>query len=455
VQKERQKERMGSRTSLSRRAGIPIPSFASISHVPASPPVLRTIRKAPWNPTTLKQVVAALQIRRIAKSIKVADFYQAVHLIPVIADNSHAPEHGLDKGERILVDLLCATSPTLYKWGENEGTLEVVSFSGNRFAELQKQLHEPEILVSKYEQCLIQVLNFRKSTNQKAEAPPAELSSERNGKKSAFPLLRTDMSLEERVRARAAAREVREQDATDSTVSVDASALLRLADALWSHSAHIFRRQSQVQATSPARRGSTASKACVMTLKDIVTNFGGSFAPSQQSTTHVARIEKATRKQIVEAVQELNRLAPEWITFSDKELTKSTTVWVNTIDYQAIRTKLGAPATPAQLQTPVNGKRPSVTEKPVVTHSHVKPNVVEVATKRQRIELKGAGAKRPATPFAPVSSPPRKKSKGLRVNPYLILTDADYDGGMVIQPSDESPRGLKRMFTQMNAGKRI
>jgi hypothetical protein len=451
---------MGSRTSVSRRSGrgipIPIPSFAtaSTSHVPSSP-VLRTIRKAPWNPTTLKQVVAALQFKRIEKSIKVADFYQAVHSIPVIADISHAPEHRLDKGERLLVDLLCATSPTLYKWKENEGTVEVVSFDGNRLSELQKQLKEPEILVSKYEQCLMQVLNFRKSTHESVEVPPAEVSSVRNDQKSAVPLLCTGMSLEERVRARAAAREVRQQNAMDSTVSVDAAALLRLADAIWSHSAHIFRRQSQVHATSPARRGSTASKACVMTMKDIVTNFGASFAPSQQSTSHVARIEKATRKQIVEAVQELHRLAPEWITFSDKELTKSTTVWVNTIEYKDIRIKLGAPATRAQLRTPIHGNRPSVTERPVVTHSHVKPNIEEVATKRRRIDLQAAGAKRPAQPFAPVSSPPPRKAIGLRVNPFLILTDADYDGGMVIQPSDESPRGLKRMFTQMNAGKRI
>jgi hypothetical protein len=54
--------------------------------------------------------------------------------------------------------------------------------------------------------------------------------------------------------------------------------------------------------------------------------------------------------------------------------------------------------------------------------------------------------------------PARKKVKGdnsLRINHNLILTDADYDGGEVIAPSYTSPRGLKGLFTQLNAGQRI
>ena len=35
-------------------------------------------------------------------------------------------------------------------------------------------------------------------------------------------------------------------------------------------------------------------------------------------------------------------------------------------------------------------------------------------------------------------------------------TEADYDGGMILEPSlDESPRGLKRLLSQMNSGQRI
>jgi hypothetical protein len=48
------------------------------------------------------------------------------------------------------------------------------------------------------------------------------------------------------------------------------------------------------------------------------------------------------------------------------------------------------------------------------------------------------------------STPPvqNKKSRGLRINPNLILTDADYTGGEVIQPTRliSGPR----LFSQMN-----
>jgi hypothetical protein len=50
----------------------------------------------------------------------------------------------------------------------------------------------------------------------------------------------------------------------------------------------------------------------------------------------------------------------------------------------------------------------------------------------------------------------------LRINPHLILTDADYSGGERLfkrknshSVSSSSPRGLKSLFTQLNAGQRI
>lgn len=442
---------MGSRQQRTRRGGIPIPSF-TISEVPVSP--VKTMRAAPWNPQIIKQVVAALQIRRITKSIKVADFYQAVqHVTVTDHDSTHATEHCLGKGERLLLELLCATSPNLHKWGEKEGTLEVVHFTGNRLVELQRLLSEPQMLITKYDQCLKQVLGHRASINYPL---PMITSTEekpvQHEKLSMMPQLRPDMSLEERVRARAAAREERQLDASASTSSsVDQSAMLRLADALWSHSRHILLRQSQIQAMSPVRRGNTAPKACVMTVKDIVTTFASSFAPSQESTTHVSRTEKATRKQIIEAVQELHRLAPDWISCSDTELTKSTTIWIKPVNYQTIRAKLGAPTkVPDQLQTPVPCKRSLDVDKAVVTHSAGPKRASSpiLPAKRQRLEVK-------APLLSPVDSSPASRHTVLRINPNLILTDADYDGGMVIQPSEESPRGLKRMFTHMNAGRRI
>ena len=57
--------------------------------------------------------------------------------------------------------------------------------------------------------------------------------------------------------------------------------------------------------------------------------------------------------------------------------------------------------------------------------------------------------------YSTPSSPTSKKRRGLRINPNLILCEADYDGGTVMEPSFDSPRGLKRLFNEMNSGKRI
>ena len=51
-----------------------------------------------------------------------------------------------------------------------------------------------------------------------------------------------------------------------------------------------------------------------------------------------------------------------------------------------------------------------------------------------------------------------KSSSGgdeLRVNYNQHMTDADYDGGLVLQSNSTNPRGLKRMLSQLNAGERI
>ena len=68
--------------------------------------------------------------------------------------------------------------------------------------------------------------------------------------------------------------------------------------------------------------------------------------------------------------------------------------------------------------------------------------------KKIRTEMGSIG-----TRSTPPSSPPKKR---LRVNPHLILSDADHQGGDIILPSQhDSPRGLKNLFRQLNSGNRI
>ena len=454
---------MRSRTSKSRGYNAPIPSFGeTVKCTPAAP--VPTMRPAPWNPTTLQQVVAALQMRRVSKCMDLADFYRAVRLIPIVDDKGHDPKLSLKKGERLLLDLLCATSPTFYKWRDKERTLEVVNLVGNGLSELQEKLKKPHMLLCKYNECLKQVLKCRGNTNTVAEMPTIKTEKVKTELTSSSHPLRHNMSLEERVQVRASARERWEQNKVHLDSSVDRFALLRLADALWSYSRHILLRQTQIQATSPTRNKISATKACVMTMKDIVNNFAGSFAPSQASTSNLIKGEKATKKQVVDAIRELHQLAPDWIFYSDHELTKSTTVWIKQIEYQAIRTKLGAPKTsPTQLHSPVTVQQSLPTDKPLVTQSDqsLKSNMPPRRllsldagpAKRQRIDLKSSPQHSPS-PKLPLP-PPCIPCDSLRINPNLILTGADYVGGIIIQPSDETPRGLKRLFTQMNAGRRI
>jgi hypothetical protein len=47
------------------------------------------------------------------------------------------------------------------------------------------------------------------------------------------------------------------------------------------------------------------------------------------------------------------------------------------------------------------------------------------------------------------------QNNGLRINPGHILWDADHNGGIVIQPSLELPRGLRRLFLALNNDERI
>lgn len=85
------------------------------------------------------------------------------------------------------------------------------------------------------------------------------------------------------------------------------------------------------------------------------------------------------------------------------------------------------------------------------------------------LSLDHTGEKRSSPPLGGDDTllPIRKRSKStqdgneskLRINDHLIMTGADYDGGQVLSTSTESsfesPRGLKRLMSEMNAGNRI
>ena len=105
---------------------------------------------------------------------------------------------------------------------------------------------------------------------------------------------------------------------------------------------------------------------------------------------------------------------------------------------------------------------PTINPKKRVVEATTKTNVA-TAEQDKSHDVLGQGPTDSSFLLSPSSSPspitlsPHKKQRrtSLRINPNLILCDADYDGGGIIQPSFELPRGLRRMFRQMNAGQRI
>jgi hypothetical protein len=218
-----------------------------------------------------------------------------------------------------------------------------------------------------------------------------------------------------------------------------------------------------------------------MTAKDVVSLFAGSLLVPGTQQVHR---EKASRAELLQALRDLAVLVPEWISLSSPDLSNCMTVWlVATADYASIRIKLGAPSNSstkkpieisnnAKTSTPIESsntaaKRPieatttvaatTTTQEParMVSESRSSKSTLESSpTKKQRTEIV-ASLKRPPSSDTLVS-PKTKRKRGLRINKHLILTEADYDGGMILEPSlDESPRGLKRLFSQMNSGQRI
>jgi len=81
-----------------------------------------------------------------------------------------------------------------------------------------------------------------------------------------------------------------------------------------------------------------------MTVKQVVQLFSASLVSFSCSKTAQLHREKATRKEMLQALVDLQKLVPEWISFSSSNLTKDTIVTLSCkADFTLVRTKLGAP----------------------------------------------------------------------------------------------------------------
>ena len=354
---------------------IPIPSFSCVSpSAPATPPSKpSTMIKAPkWNESCLSNAEGALFINRVRRGatlwspdglLRLDDFYylcRQLKLVETSPKEAPADPDGLTLPERLLCDLICVSSPSLYRLVQNEHNvwcLEMVKYKGNRLAHLCSLMNRPELEDAKRDATLKTILEHRslpKNDIVKNQAP-VKMNVEENTvapqKVIMEPFIRDGMTLEDRVRARSQARQQRQADSTSKKNSgkPDYSSLLRLADAMWSHSRHHLRRQSRISRRPVARYG--------MTVKEVVNLFSGSLVTSSSKTRQLHR-EKASRTEMLKALRELHQLVPEWISFSSADLSKDTTVWLSaTADTAAVRSKLGAPTGSKRPMRPVDSNK--------------------------------------------------------------------------------------------------
>lgn len=434
----------------------------------------------------------------------------------------------------LLIDLLTATSPSLYTLSEN-GVLTMTTSVQQRIPELRrlasvetvsmenhKEMKQQIVaLFAKQQQTLVSTPPPKKlSANEILQGPTRITAHDNNNNNNT-----SNMTLVERVAARAQAKQEMQQEHIQSAAkNTDQNTLLlRVADALWAHARCVMLRQVLL---SPRRKACCSPPPCVMTMKDVCSNLA-----------HLG----AGRKEMIQTLVQLQQRAPTWIVFSPKAITKQTSVWIHgTEDYQKLRaTHLGGRPVPNATTGNVKLNKPAATQRMTesttttktmlkkrkaspldsitgelqkTSETLLKPTTLEFppttppkhrrrlddnsavlstppssrkekenqsTPRRSQINLrprdqlnttqqhpstpptnkrKNAGLKRKASLPATSSSPSKKKIKNplLRINHHLIHTDADYDGGEVL-PIDgiSSPRGLKRLFTQMNAGQRI
>jgi hypothetical protein len=267
-------------------------------------------------------------------------------------------------------------------------------------------------------------------------------------------------TVEDRVRAKHEARRRREESqpqAAQPGASVDETWRLRVADLLWTRSRQVMHRHKRFASPHGSQRQNNKPSPCSFVLSDAVTLL------TEQT---ISTGSKLKRRQLVQLLQELCRDVPEWIRRSASQPDNPTwqpndTLWIQPLDYQVIRARLGG--------KPVV----QVEAAPVIVKKRLRPTqtLVQAATREQSKEIAGAALPQEeatALSLDPTSPPQAKKlrtesmrpvvhmRRPLRVNPHLVLTDADYQGGERMIPSRrDSPRGLKNLFHQLNAGQRI
>ena len=381
----------------------------------------------------LVQVESVLQVELTRRSVEVLLLKVALTLV-----KNSIPDNGMS--EQLLHRFLSIASPRLYLvTKDSRGQWQVTSVKCDEsrvtiLLQLAKVCPDTTTLDPVIGQAMNEV---------QTSIAAVPIQQETKGKKLNLDFLKPSKTqvegstVEERVRARAMLKGELEQQYKSEEQGNESKEkvkwCVRIADVLQTYASSTVRRQAKFHPT----------QKCCMTLMDAVVRVQGQVS--------------LTKRQVVDYMLETAAILPEWIVMdvkSSEKVTKTASVWLTPSLYPSVRHKLTNDAAP---QKPLftKPKTPLTATKSVLeTATPVEPSLAESLV-RKPVETTAATAKR-ASP-EPADSGPRKKQRTeLRINSNLIWTDADYDGGEAIPLTFfDSPRGLKRLFDQMNAGRRI
>jgi hypothetical protein len=322
------------------------------------------------------------------------------------------------------------------------------------------------------------------------------------------------MTLEERVRTRAKKRQETLQQIDDAKKDPHEDCLY-VADALFTHARHILRRrskslQTKTQSQSQSQSQSQQATKCVLTFHDVVQtipNFnrhqvtetlqeirkrtphwiswidpqhGINGTPITKSAT--VSIPTANYKQIrailsgqpipVTTEPALPTPTPIPVT-TEPTLQTPPPPLAPIINEASTTTTTARPVTVSGSKRTLSALTAAAARTAEIVSSNKKPRVPAAAAPTTQADA-STRTKAKASSTKPSSNgngnvkkrplqddddseddPVLKKRRGLRINHNLILCDDDYDGGRIVQPSLELPRGLRRLFLRMNAGERI
>ena len=279
-------------------------------------------------------------------------------------------------------------------------------------------------------------------------------------------------TIDERVMARAAANQRQflaetnnNNNSNNNKSSMDRQWLLQLADALWFHSKSILKKQLRLydavpltQSTAIKRKRPTA--LCVMTLQDALACLSPHATTGTTNGNHSGNTSR--RRLLANALLQLCDLVPEWIQIDRNDTTTTTTttahadglrrdstVWIHTDRFATARAILAGTELPVEPKTaipessmttttdktthqPIQTNTTPLTSTTTTTTPHTSSsNTLSVAASQPLVPLVTAEKKEPVSGTKRVASPdtnPRcaKKQKSLRINPHLILSDADH-----------------------------